>query len=159
MKQTEVNAATGVMSSFNRIGTTWAGGNYNLLTEVLRNEWGSNAFVLTDYEVASYMHTDQALAAGGDAKLKTVGLAGNMLFGYTLEGKPNEQVYAREAAHRILYTVVNSAGMNGFVHGVEYVNGFAYYKIILIVWDVLAAAGVAVLIVFLVKKIRANKQA
>ncbi len=159
MKQTEVNAATGVMSSFNRIGTTWAGGNYNLLTEVLRNEWGSNAFVLTDYEVASYMHTDQALAAGGDAKLKTVGLAGNMLFGYTLEGKPNEQVYAREAAHRILYTVVNSAGMNGFVHGVEYVNGFAYYKIILIVWDVLAAAGVAVLIVFLVKKIRANKRA
>ena len=157
MRQTEVNAATGIMSSFNRLGTTWAGGNYNLLTEVLRNEWGSNAFVLTDYEVSSYMHTDQALPAGGDAKLKTVGLAGNMLFGYTLEGKPSEQVFAREAAHRILYTVVNSAGMNGFVHGVEYVNGFAYYKIILIVWDVLAAAGVAVLIFFLVKKIKRNR--
>ena len=102
------------------------------------------------------MFTDQALAAGGDAKLKTVGLAGNMMFGYSLEDKPEEQAYAREAAHRILYTVVNSAGMNGFVHGVEYVGGFAYYKIILIVWDVLAAAGVGVLVFFIVKKVRRN---
>lgn len=156
LKETEVNAATGLMSSFNRIGTTWAGGNYNLLTEVLRNEWGSNCFVLTDYEVSSYMHTDQSLPAGGDGKLKTVGLAGNMLYGYTLEGKLNEQVFAREAAHRILYTVVNSAGMNGYVHGMEYVNGFAYYKIIIIAWDVLAAAGIGVLVFFLVKKIRRN---
>ena len=148
------------MSSFNRIGPTWAGGNYNLLTEVLRNEWGFNGFVLTDYEVASYMFTDQCLEAGGDAKLKTVGLAGNMLFGYSLEDAENidEQPYARTAAHHILYTVVNSAGMNGYVHGVEYVNGFAYYKIILIVWDVLAAAGVGVLIFFLVKKIRRNRK-
>lgn len=160
MKQAQVPAATGIMSSFNRIGPTWAGGNYNLLTEVLRNEWGFNGFVLTDYEVASYMFTDQCLEAGGDAKLKTVGLAGNMLFGYSLEDAENidEQPYARTAAHHILYTVVNSAGMNGYVHGVEYVNGFAYYKIILIVWDVLAAAGVGVLIFFLVKKIRRNRK-
>ena len=47
-------------------------------------------------------------------------------------------------------------GFDGYVHGVEYVNGFAYYKFIIIAWDVLAAAGVAVLTVFLVKKIRRN---
>lgn len=151
-----VPAATAIMSSFNRIGPTWAGGNYNLLTEVLRNEWGFNGFVLTDYEVASYMFTDQSLAAGGDAKLKTVDVSGNFLFGYSLEGNEEDQGYAREAAHHILYTVVHSAGMNGFVHGVRYVNGFAYYKIIIIVWDVLAAAGVAVLVFFIVKKIRRN---
>ena len=155
-KTAVVPAATGIMSSFNRIGPTWAGGNYNLITEVLREEWGFNGFVLTDYEVASYMFTDQCLAAGGDAKLKTVGLAGNMLFGYSLEGNEEDQGYAREAAHRILYTVVHSSGMNGFVHGVRFINGFAYYKIILIVWDVLAAAGVGVLVYFLVKKIRRN---
>lgn len=150
-------AATGIMSSFNRIGTIWAGGSYSLLTEVLREEWGFNGFVLTDYEVSNYMFTGQCLAAGGDAKLKTVGLSGNFLFGYSLEGNAEDQAYAHEAAHHILYTVVNSAAMNGYVHGVEYVNGFAYYKIILIVWDVLAAAGVAVLIFFLVKKIKRNR--
>ena len=154
-----VPAATAIMSSFNRIGPTWAGGNYNLLTEVLRNEWGFNGFVLTDYEVASYMVTDQCLAAGGDAKLKTANVSGNFLFGYSLQGNEEDQGYAREAAHHIFYTVVNSAGMNGFVHGVEYVNGFAYYKFILIAWDVAAAIGVGVMAFFIYKKVRANKKA
>ena len=154
-----VPAATAIMSSFNRIGPTWAGGNYNLLTEVLRNEWGFNGFVLTDYEVASYMFTDQCLAAGGDAKLKTANVSGNFLFGYSLQGNEEDQGYAREAAHHIFYTVVNSAGMNGFVHGVEYVNGFAYYKFILIAWDVAAAIGVGVMAFFICKKVRANKKA
>ncbi len=154
-----VPAATAIMSSFNRIGPTWAGGNYNLLTEVLRNEWGFNGFVLTDYEVASYMFTDQCLAAGGDAKLKTANVSGNFLFGYSLQGNEEDQGYAREAAHHIFYTVVNSAGMNGFVHGVEYVNGFAYYKFILIAWDVAAAIGVGVMAFFIYKKVRANKKA
>ena len=49
--------------------------------------------------------------------------------------------------------VLLPSGMNGFVHGVEYVNGFAYYKIILIVWDVLAAGGLAWLGYILWKKI------
>ena len=154
-----VPAATAIMTSFNRIGATWAGGHYNLITKVLRGEWGFNGFVLTDYEVGagkgSYMDTLQSLAAGGDGKLKTVGM--DALFGFNIEKHPEYYGYARDAAHHILYTVVNSAGMNGFVHGVEFVNGFAYYKIILIVWDVLAAAGLAVLVLLLVKRIRSDK--
>ena len=155
-KTTTVPAATAIMTSFNRIGATWAGGHYNLITNVLRGEWGFNGFVLTDYEVGSgkgsYMDTLQTLAAGGDGKLKTVGM--DALFGFDISKNPAYQSYGRDAAHHILYTVVNSAGMNGFVHGVEYVNGFAYYKIILIVWDILAAIGFAFLSVLLVKKIR-----
>ena len=139
-KTTIVPAATAVMTSFNRIGATWAGGHYNLITGVLRNEWGFNGFVLTDYEVGrgkgSYMDTCQSLAAGGDGKLKTVGM--DALFGFDIEENPAYYGYAREAAHHILYTVVHSSGMNGFVHGVEYVPGFAYYKLILIGWDILA---------------------
>ncbi len=161
-KTAEVPAASALMSSFNRIGATWAGGNFDLLTGVLRKEWGFNGFVLTDYEVSNYMFTDQCLAAGGDAKLKTVGLSGNFLFGYSLKGNEEDQGYAREAAHHILYTVVNSAAMNGYVHGVQYVKGFAYYKIILIVWDILSAAGLAVLAFFLyknIKKFKAGKAA
>ena len=155
-KSATVPAATAVMTSFNRIGVTWAGGHYNLITGVLRGEWGFNGFVLTDYEVGagkgSYMDTLQTLAAGGDAKLKTVGM--DALFGFDISKYPEYQGYGRDAAHRILYTVVNSAGMNGYVHGVEYVRGFAYYKIILIVWDALAIPAVAYLGFRLVKRIR-----
>jgi beta-glucosidase len=117
-KTTTVPAATAVMTSFNRIGATWAGGHYYLITEVLRNEWGFNGFVLTDYEVGrgkgSYMDTLQTLAGGGDAKLKTVGM--DALLGFDISKYPAYQALGREAAHHILYTVVNSAAMNGFVH-------------------------------------------
>ncbi len=158
-KTTTVPAATAVMTSFNRIGGTWAGGHYYLITEVLRKEWGFNGFVLTDYEVGagkgSYMDTIQSLAAGGDAKLKTVGM--DALFGFDISKYPEYQAIGREAAHHILYTVVNSAGMNGFVHGVEFVNGFAYYKIILIVWDILALGAFAWLGILL-KRRMANRK-
>lgn len=33
------------MTSFNRIGTRWTGGDYRLLTEILRNEWGFNGWL------------------------------------------------------------------------------------------------------------------
>ena len=155
-KYTTVPAATAIMTSFNRIGATWAGGHYNLVTEVLREEWGFNGFVLTDYEVGSgkgsYMGTPQTLGAGGDGKLKTVGM--DALFGFNIKDYPELKSLARDAAHHILYTVVNSAGMNGFVHGVEFVNGFAYYKIILIVWDVLAAGGLGVMGYFIYRNIK-----
>ena len=148
-KTTVVPAATAVMSSFNRIGPTWAGGNYDLITGILREEWGFNGFVLTDYEVTSYMHTRQSLAAGGDAKLTTVDWGG-----FTVKDDPEYQVYARDAAHHILYCVVNSAGMNGYVHGVYFVPGFAYYKIFVIAIDVLCAAGFIVLGVFVYRNVR-----
>ena len=66
-RTTTVPAATAVMTSFNRIGATWAGGHYYLITKVLRGEWGFNGFVLTDYEVGggkgAYMDTLQTLGA------------------------------------------------------------------------------------------------
>ena len=135
------------MTSFNRIGTTWAGGHYRLITKVLREEWGYNGFVLTDYEVRTYMDTDQSLAAGGDAKLTTVDWGG-----FSLKDNPGYQQCAVNSAHHILYTVVNSAGMNGFIHGVRYVNGFAYYKLILAAIDTVVGAAVIVLSTIMIKK-------
>lgn len=156
-RTTTVPAATAVMTSFNRIGATWAGGHYPLITGVLRGEWGFEGFVLTDYEVGggkgAYMDTLQTLAAGGDGKLKTVGM--DALFGFDVTKHPAYYGYARDAAHHILYTVVNSAGMNGFVHGVEFVNSFAYYKLILIAWDVAAAAALVWMALRLKRKLLA----
>ena len=143
----------GVMTSFNRIGTTWAGGDYRLITKILRQEWGYNGFVLTDYEVRSYMHTHQALAAGGDAKLTTVDWGG-----FSLKNSPAYHKYAYDAAHHILYTVVNSSGMNGFIHGVKFVNGFAYYKIMLICVDVALATVITILSIKMAKRIKKIKK-
>ena len=42
--------------------------------------------------------------------------------------------------------------MNGFIHGVRYVNGFAYYKLILAAIDTVVGAAVVVLTTIMVKK-------
>ena len=52
---------------------------------------------------------------------------------------------------------MNSSGMNGYVHGVQFVDAFAYYKIILIVWDVLAIAALSIMGVMLYKRIKKLK--
>ncbi|MBE6783438.1 MAG: beta-glucosidase [Ruminococcaceae bacterium] len=66
----------GVMSSYNRIGTTWAGGNGALLNEVLRNEWGFEGFVVSDYSWnmtgTGYMNPVIAVYNGNDTILSGV---------------------------------------------------------------------------------------
>lgn len=156
MKQTMVPCCTAIMSSFNRIGATWAGGNYNLITKVLRGEFGFKGFVLTDYDTGNYMqnNTTQMLEAGGDAKLNTIGTYN----GLTTGDKINQNiVYAKNATKNILYTVVNSSAMNGFVHGVKYIPGIAYYKFIVFGWDVIAVTVLAVLIFVFIKKYKVYK--
>ena len=62
--------AKAVMSSFNYIGTRWAGGSEELCNTVLRDEWGFQGFVLTDYfGVYGYMNSDQGIRNGTDAML------------------------------------------------------------------------------------------
>lgn len=108
--------ANGVMSSLNRIGTTWAGRHYGLLTEVLRGEWGFEGLVETDAA------NRYSYAGRGDARAEAV-IAGNDLW---LAGTDEESLLwgdytddptvaqaLRESAHRILYVVLHSSAMNG----------------------------------------------
>ena len=100
--------STAIMSSFNRIGTVWAGGDYRLLTQLLRDEWGFTGMVITDFNVNSYMDVEQMIRAGGD-----LNLAGDGKIEDTKS--PTTVTAIRRAAKNILYTVANSNAMN--MHG------------------------------------------
>ncbi len=98
----------GIMSSYNRIGTTWAGGDYRLLTEILRGEWKFEGVVITDYaDKTAYMYADQMIRAGGDLQLnQTVS---------TLSSDAASATHVtalRNASKNILYMTVNSNAMN-----------------------------------------------
>ena len=56
-----------IMSSYNRINGQHTSQSYELLTEILRNEWGFNGMVTTDWGAAS-LHSDD-ISAGGDIKM------------------------------------------------------------------------------------------
>ena len=145
------NGTLAVMTSFNRVGARWAGGNYNLITGVLRNEWGFNGFVITDYWEGDYMNGMQMLGAGGDAMLIS---AGNDSSRVKDTGSGMTQTLLRNSMKHILYTVANSSAMNGVVLGANTSSGIPNYVFILIAVDLLAAAGIVVLAVFAVKGVR-----
>ena len=103
-----------MMSGFNRIGTTWAGGSYELLTEVLRGEWKFKGMVITDYNYATpYMDVNQMIRAGGDLNLSQANLPAE-------NNDPTQVASLRRATKNILYTVASSNVMNGLGEGVIY---------------------------------------
>ncbi|MCH3909143.1 MAG: glycoside hydrolase family 3 C-terminal domain-containing protein [Bacilli bacterium] len=149
----KIPACMGIMSSFNRIGYVWAGGDYPLLTTVLRNEWGFKGFVITDYDSGGYMDTIQMLKAGGDVKLNQLGSFKNFSNSATLRN------LSRNSAHHLLYAIVNSSAMNGYINGTSYVSGFPYYYLILIAYDALSAGGIGLIYFFYLKGVKKEKKA
>lgn len=101
--------ATGLMSSYNRIGAVWAGGSEALLTGILRDEWGFDGAVITDYaDHHSYMNGDQALRAGGSLWMAGFG-GGEMAF----ETSSNSYMQAlRRAAKQVLYMYLHVRVIN-----------------------------------------------
>ena len=103
----------GMMSSFNRIGMTWAGGSYPLLTAVLRNEWGARGPVITDYSLNTYTHVDEMIRAGGDLFLTQDAKSFNK------EDDATQITLLRNATKNILYAVVNSNAMGATIIGYQ----------------------------------------
>ncbi|MDR2201764.1 MAG: glycoside hydrolase family 3 C-terminal domain-containing protein [Clostridiales bacterium] len=126
---------TGMMSSFNRIGARWTGGDYRLLTEILRGEWGFKGMVICDYNTGSSIVPKQMVYAGGDLNLQSVNYTFN-----PSNSSAADLTVLRNAAHNILYTVANSNAMNYKILGYK----LPVWQILLIVFDCVLGAGLAV---------------
>ncbi len=144
----EINACTAIMSSYNRIGTKWAGATYGLMTQILRHEWGCQGMVISDYFGGSpYMDADEGLRAGNDMLLNT--FADGTLTDKTSATSLNA---VRNAAHNVLYTVVNSNAMQGIASGVKITYELAGWQKALIAGDVVMAVIIIAGAVLVVKK-------
>jgi beta-glucosidase len=106
---TTLKGPMAIMNSYNCIGTTWAGGSYALMSEVLRNEWGFRGLVSTDYFGGdAYMNPDAGLRAGTDVFLATFAKPA-----LADSSSPIALNALRRVMHDLIYTVVNSNAMNG----------------------------------------------
>ena len=94
------------------------GGSYPLLTEVVRNEWAFNGWILTDNaNTRKFMDAKQMIQAGGDTRLTVMDQSQMWTFD---NADDLEYYYARQAMHHLLYTVANSHAMNNSMPGSEY---------------------------------------
>lgn len=144
--------AKAVMSSFNYMGTEYAGASSALLKTVLRGEWGFQGFVLTDYFGGyGYQNADQEIRNGNDAMLVAYDTETNHL-------KDTESATSikamRQSAKNIMYTVVNSRAYEGN----NAKGGLMSWQILAIGIDVILAAGLVYLELFMWKRYKAKRE-
>ncbi len=145
MGTAEVPTTLGVMSSFNRIGATWAGGDYALITNVLRDEWGFDGWVITDSAAAHqpHMQAKQMIEAGADVKLCYTPDANVDLDFRTGDVAQGDMSQARESMHHLLYAIANSRAMEGAAPGSVYKEPMQTADLLRIVVDVIGVGGIA----------------
>lgn len=143
----------GIMTSFNRIGTRWTGGDYRLLTEILRNEWGFNRLVICDFNtIPQYMIPRMMFYAGGSLDLATQQSA---MWTDCDTSEAGDAIVLMRAVKDVMYALVNSNAMNAEVIGYnppiwqEYLHWINIGAFTLVgVWLVLA----------IVRTVRCNKR-
>lgn len=101
-----------VMSSFNRVGATWAGANKALLTDVLRTEWGFRGTVITDWSNGGDvggMNPRQGVRAGNDVWLNG---SFSTPIGPISKSDKVDVICARNSVHNVLYSYVDTVNFN-----------------------------------------------
>lgn len=107
----EEGRASGIAVNTANVDGIWAGAHTGLLQDILRTEWGSEALVL-----AQSVPEDKGAVAGGVVSGVT---AYGLVCPWTIdelkdyENDPVVVTALRQACHRTLYAVANSAAMNG----------------------------------------------
>ena len=145
--------AKAVMSAYNYIGVEYAGACNALLNTVLRDEWGFHGFTLTDYYAGfGYQDADWQIRNGGDSCLASYDVGTN----YVSDTTSATSVLAmRQASKNIMYTVVNSRVYSD--DAMQDVGVLLNWQIAAIVIDVILAAGLIALEVFILKGFRKRK--
>ena len=144
-----------LMTSYNRIGTTWTGGSYNLLTEVLRGEWGFNGFVISDAWSSSTvgaMNYIDGLMAGNDVEF-TSGTYADL---EQYLDSPTVRQRLRDSSHRTLYALSRSSAMNGLTSSSQIILLLGWWQYVIVAIDitlgVLTAGAIAMLVLSIVRK-------
>ena len=152
MSQQEMAGCTAVMSSYNRLGATWAGGSEALMQTVLRDEWGFEGLAITDFDLYEYMYPDQAIAAGTDLILSTDAMK-------SLEdtSSPTALNNLRKSCHNILYAVAHSNAMNGIVPGTIISYTAAPWESGLMIANCVVAVLLAAGVIWMIIRIKQNK--
>lgn len=133
--------AAGLMTAFNRIGTTYCGSSYELLTTVLRDEWGAHVTVCSDAVVGSdyKKHYAENLAAGmdywcwdtagfGASQDAATSLSSDVIPQLIEEGDGYMLQCLRQATKNHVYAEVNSILVNGLSADAQIVHTTPWWQ-------------------------------
>lgn len=151
-----MRAGTAVMASQTCIGTMIGHCNYALLHDILREEWGFEGMVISDYWVWSgNNHRDLAMRAGCDTYLC---MDAPVMWSISDYDSPTARACMRRAIHNVAFTVANSSALQGMVPGaMQHTEESPWWGIIRGV-DVAAAALVAGGVALIARRTKAERE-
>lgn len=92
--------AKGVMTSYNRVNSVYSAVNHDAVTKVLRNEWGFDGIVLTDWDSwKPDCDADVSMYAGVDILMQGDGKQRKQIRKALKKGTLNEKYIRRAASH------------------------------------------------------------
>lgn len=141
--------AMATMTSFNFIGNKWAGGSSELLTTVLRGEWGFEGVVVTDWYngySSGYMDSNLATRTGGDQMLSLTGTGGAVI----TDTSATAVTALRNSCHNILFGLTRTNLMERENTASTWVTVFHAVDIIL----ALLLIGLEVCVILRYRKLR-----
>ena len=143
---TTMAACQGLMTAFNRVGATWVGGDYDLITGIVRTEWGFDGWIITDNaDTGVFMNAGQMIESGADSKLTASDPTDTWTFD---ESDATQYRYARDAVHHLLYVMANTHCMNGAMPGSHYTSGVGgMQKADQIRWGITGVAAVGLVVI------------
>ena len=155
----EENELAGVMTSYTRWGCTWSGGNYNLITNIMRGEWGSLGVAITDNSQLShyYMSGMAIVLAGADIADSMAGLEEDQLMEYLDD--PVIVSAMREAVHRVAYAVLNSHAVNGLTSDSVVTEVTPWHVTLVTVLIIISGAGMAAFVGLYIHKVSRFRRA
>ena len=149
-----------IMTSYNRTGVLWSGGNYNLVTNILRNEWGFEGVVFSDAWSSSNvgaMNYIDGLMAGNDVEFTsgTYASLSSYLDSNTV------RMRLRESAKHVLYAMSHCNIINGLTSTSEIIHitpwwQYAIYGVIAGT-GLLLAVSTTMMIVMVIKDKKSRK--
>ena len=141
----------GVMTAYTRWGTTWSGANYGLMSGILRGEWGNKSMHITDNMITANCNAIDSIMAGGVTCF-------DAMMSYAtddIKTATDDPVFVNamlEAMHYNLYTIINSAAMNG-VGPDTTVKAVTPSIVNTILYATIAIGALAVLFIFIRRKL------
>lgn len=135
-----MSAATGLMTSYNRVGANWAGASL-CINGILRDEFGFTGTIITDAggQPNTYMTTDYMLRRGGNLTLSNNGTNG------LYDTESNTAIYwLKQSTKHVLYNKANSNCVQGIAPNASVITTTAPWRIIdYVIWGVVGALLVA----------------
>lgn len=159
------NNAQGVMTAFNRAGTTFDGAYRNLLVNLLRNEWGYKGWIVTDMiNGADYMNWRDVTAAGGGGTLTTSAYDTSTIGAMAAsKGEIEKDTWFQEQMKQsikyFLYNIAQSNAMNGIssTSQIVYITTWYEQALQIATWS-LAALTAVCLVMAVVKDFKSRKK-